>query len=366
MKLKKILSTSSFILMSTPALAGLGDPYDTVVMCRACPAGYVGNGSGTECTACAGGTYQNQTGQSSCITCNAGSWSSGKTMACQTCPAGTYSGAKASGCSTCPAGTYSKAGASSCTQCSEGTYQNETGKTECKTCHANTKPTSIPGKNCGNYTVDITGYCQGTGSKGDMDKPAKIGETTINLGSCSGHTYCSSNVCTNCSKPEENSSWSGNSGCDWGCNSGYTKINNAVCCKEPPANAEWKSTVSSCDDWQCKSGYDKVNGVCKRKIFVHVESGFALSWTYVKKNEYGYYQCETQFGGCDMATPYSAHEGDICNNTAGCCATTGGYIYVGSCSCDCDSTTGKDRRIRVYCSRSEGKLFQKGQAMYFD
>ena len=133
MKLKKILATSGLMLISSAVYA----QYDTVVMCRACPAGYVGNGSGAECTACAGGTYQNQTGQSSCITCTAGTYSSGKTMACQTCPAGTYSGTKASSCTTCTAGTYSGAGASSCSTCPAGKYSGA-GASSCSTCPAGT------------------------------------------------------------------------------------------------------------------------------------------------------------------------------------------------------------------------------------
>ncbi|MBR1545116.1 MAG: hypothetical protein IJ638_04190, partial [Alphaproteobacteria bacterium] len=79
---------------------------------------------------------------------------------------------------------------------------------------------SVSGKNCGSITVDVTGYCRSTGSTSSTANAAKVGTTTINLGNCSGNTYCSNNVCTACSKPA-NSEWDSGSGCGWHCAEGY-------------------------------------------------------------------------------------------------------------------------------------------------
>ncbi len=221
MKLKNILSTSSLILISSAVYA----QYDTVVMCRACPAGYVGNGSGTECTACAAGTYQPSAGQSSCISitdgknCATGSANTSytscvnkagrtkcdpKTCKATSCSAGYYlsngecvlceAGYRCPGDNKkydCTPGTYQPLkGKSSCDACPVGAYSSGYRATSCSTCAA-TVYGSWSGE-CGSVSRSYTAYCTSTGSTSSTDKSYK-GTENKDIGGCPGDLKCNYN-----------------------------------------------------------------------------------------------------------------------------------------------------------------------------
>nr|MCR5506807.1 hypothetical protein [bacterium] len=201
---------------------------------------------------------------------------------CKACPAGTYSDG-IHGCKTCPAGTYSSAGATSCTSCPKGQYQDGTGATGCKTCSANTHPTSVSGKNCGNYTVNVTGYCQATGSKSSTANPAKVETTTINLGSAGVGQTCTNNVITNCTGKPDHSHYTTKGTCDWACDSNYEKSGNSCNKKESPNDwgyCECHGGGGECDigGGNCTSSESSSTTVTQRS---GCSSGSSSSW----KNE---------------------------------------------------------------------------------
>ena len=285
MKLKKFLSTSSFILISTPALAGLGDPWDTVVMCRACPAGTSGNGSATSCTNCTAGTYQDKVGQGECINCGKGRYqnATGQTgckncgkgyycpnektvnpipvdtgycaktdkesaqTACASNASSSYPGVKTCNKETCAATScndgYYLTG-TTCTKCEAGYYckdstrnncgqgkYSEAGWSECKPCKAATgfgswynRDSSSYGAGCGNVRRQATAYCNGNNStKIDADPYTSYEDNTLTCGSGS---YCYNGSCSSCHNVKNGSSSITQQSmyqgsCSYSCYSGY-------------------------------------------------------------------------------------------------------------------------------------------------
>ena len=188
MKLKKFISTSSFILISGAVYA----QYGKIVMCRACPVGYVGNGSSTKCTGCSAGTYQDQIGQKNCKDIPAGNCATGaanssyKTCldkdgrtACSAsdcsatgCSAGYYlSGGECHSCTEgyycpgdnerhiCNAGQYSTSGSSSCTNCPAGSYSSSSGSSSCTSCSYPYYQPNEGQTSCPNYCDTTTPSC---------------------------------------------------------------------------------------------------------------------------------------------------------------------------------------------------------------
>ena len=278
MKLKNILSTSSLILISSAVYA----QYDTVVMCRACPAGYVGNGSGTECTACGAGTYQPSAGQSSCISitdeknCATGSANTSytscvnkagrtkcdpKTCKATSCSAGYYlsngecvlceAGYRCPGDNKkydCTPGTYQPLkGKSSCDACPVGAYSSGYRATSCSTCAA-TVYESWSGE-CGSVSRSYTAYCTSTGSTSSTDKSYK-GTENKDIGGCSGGRQCSSGKCVCPSIMNGSSSWNGSS-CESRCDNGYEwcPYSSSTCI----ASCTTSMTDTSCRPWKNKT-----------------------------------------------------------------------------------------------------------------
>ena len=162
MKLKKILSTSSLILISSAVYA----QYDTIVMCRACPAGYSGNGGGTSCDACGKGTYQNESGKSSCKSVDPGYCSTGSANTSQT---------------KCTSDIVLSCNPQTCaaTSCKDGYYLNGTTCTICPAGYACSKNSKTP---CG------PGYYQPSGGQSSC---IPVGDGYCSTGSAnSARTYC--------------------------------------------------------------------------------------------------------------------------------------------------------------------------------
>ena len=232
MKLRRILTTSSLMLISGAVYA----QYDTVVMCRACPAGYKGGGDKQYCDGCGAGTYQPSAGQSSCIditdgkNCSTGSantdytsctssivlsckkddcsatsckdgyyLSGGKCYICpagsycknsvkNTCSAGTYSSGEGwSSCSNCSAGTYSGEGASSCTNCPAGKYSSSAGSSSCSTCSAGT----YSGAGASGCSTCSAGTYSGAGSSSCTPCTGNYYQPSAGQSSCS---YCTTST----------------------------------------------------------------------------------------------------------------------------------------------------------------------------
>ena len=318
MKLKKFLSTSSFILISTPALAGLGDPYDTVVMCRACPAGTSGNGSATSCTNCTAGTYQDNVGQGKCKNCasNTDSTNFPGVKTCnritgyaESCNKKYYKDGNV--CKICEEG-YMCPGDDKRHQCAPGTFAKGTGNETCSNCD-NPVPMGnwLPAggqsyAECGYVKKSATAYCQEYGSKHSKDQ--SYNSTVYDTLTCSSDKYCEDGKCTGCrdinnatETPVQSSTYHGY--CNFQCYSGYpyhacdnfscsSDSDVVACCKNPaptgghlnsscgayclgrkklvdnkcvectkPSNAKWNTLLNGCE-WSCKSGYTEDNGKC--------------------------------------------------------------------------------------------------------
>ena len=74
--------------------------------------------------------------------CAPGSYLEPESDACLPCPRGTYADTRGQGtqCSPCAAGYYSSSeGSALCSKCNDATYQNDTGRTACRACPANTR-----------------------------------------------------------------------------------------------------------------------------------------------------------------------------------------------------------------------------------
>ena len=311
MKLKKFLSTSSFILMSTPALAGLGDPYDTVVMCRACPAGYSGNGGGTECTQCSKGTYQDEMGKNSCKSVDPGYCSTGSVNTSQTkCTSDIVLSCDPQTC----AATSCKAGYGlyngECKPCGAGTYKSSNGSEACS---------NVTGTNCSTGSAN-TGYSScGTGVSACENNTCKVtscsggyGYSSSGKGSCSactGSTYSAGgkNSCYTCYDSSED--------CDYG----YS-------CKE-----EYSCKV----DCNCKYVYDKSQPqntscleACRSREYTSEQEARCNDTCYPTKQE-----CEKCDSTCTRNTtcykPGTKTKYYSVNSSHSSCNATGGY---GSCT----------------------------------
>ncbi len=322
MKLKNILSTSSLILISSAVYA----QYDTVVMCRACPAGTRGDGSDTKCTNCGPGTYQDKVGQDSCINCGKGKYqnATGQTgckncgkgyycpnektenrvpvdtgycaktdkesaqTACASNTSSSYPGVKTCNKETCAATScndgYYLTG-TTCTKCEAGYYcknstRNDCGKgkyseagwSECKACKAATgfgswynRDYSSYGTSCGNIRRQATAYCNGNNStKIDADPYTSYEDKTL---TCSGSTYCDKGSCYGCNSFNNGSvslhqDSTYSGGCTYECYSGYNQIDDKGCCKESAPSGSG-GYIRGSDCHRGCSGYNKLEGdVC--------------------------------------------------------------------------------------------------------
>jgi hypothetical protein len=133
--------------------------YENSYQCRECPAGSFQKNDfhiNDVCGSCAKGTYHLtiDTGKSYCNVCAPGKygWITGAVeninpgwtldYICKLCEAGKFSGTDTTtpktGCSSCAKGTFSEEGSSTCSDCNTGKFQDETGKSQCKTCDEGT------------------------------------------------------------------------------------------------------------------------------------------------------------------------------------------------------------------------------------
>ena len=283
MKLKKFLSTSSFLLIATPSLAGVGDPYDTIRMCRPCPIGYVGNGKSKSCSGCAAGTFQDEVGQGQCKDVPAGNCATGtantsyetclnkagrsKCSASDCSATGCKSGYYLSGgeCHLCPVG-HRCPGDSKAYECSPGTYQASEGKSSCDACPVGTYSSSSGATSCngcaatsygkwsgecGSVSRSYTVYCSSTGSTSSTDKLSK--GTDYGTQSCSGDLVCSSSSNGTCQCPSrmnQVASRNGNS-CSYRCADGYESCpySSGTCI----ASCTTSMIDTSCKPWKSKT-----------------------------------------------------------------------------------------------------------------
>ncbi len=304
MKLRKLFTTSSLVLISNVVNAQVG----TVYMCKPCPVGTHSNGT-TECPKCQKGEYQDKVAQKTCNKCDAGKYQGSEGQAsCNNCAAGTWapvgsasctnclttgvatcnpktgyptsckpgygfvpieSGSIDGSCGECPAGTYSEGGTMACTACHADEGTNRFMVKEAYGCNwlgfnCSYRWVEKQGDVCGSDTKQIiTKYCQDPNNT--LNTNNKANPTTYEGSNvqrnCSPGYGCSGNYCHACQNPYY--STGGISDCQY-CSVGTSSSTSTAACPKGLGNNCSQTTYTTCS-WSatacnCSGSSDKVTG----------------------------------------------------------------------------------------------------------